>query len=389
MGMISIANIGEALKTFYLPTVRMQLNENADDFFAAIEKNGEDIESDKITFAMKYGRNGGIGSRADDGDLPLAASRPLKQATMPTKNIFARVQFTDKIMKATRSKLASFVNVMTNELEDAMTDAKDYVSKQVHGSAKGILATCAAGSASASVVVDNCTSLAIGMVIDICDNTGAQKYVGKRIVDVDYDAKSVVLDTATSGTLLATDVIVTAGSYGLEMTGLKDIFDNTLSKLYGIDRAGNKWLNPITRAINGEIDELKIQEGIDTAQTRTGNVIDFIVTDFGTARAYQYMQQAFKRNVEIMDLKGGRKAMSYNGTPITTSKYAAAQVMRLLGLKEFKIHRLDDWDWLSEDGAVLSRVAGKAAWEASLVFYGDLGCYMPGGQVSLTGITAH
>ena len=387
--MITLQNIGEALKTHYLPTCQYQLNEEADEFVAEISKDATNIEADKAVFGLKYGRNGGIGNRADDGDLPTPSSRSIKQGTLITRNIFARVSFTHKIMLATKSKLASFVQVLNDEMEDAMTDAKDSFGRQVHGNSKGILATLAGTADNATQTVSDLTALAIGMVVDVVAVNGTVKYTAKRIIDVDYDNSQVVFDSAPGGATASTDVLVVSGSYGYELTGLKEIFDNTTTSLYGITRATNKWINPIVKAVNGEIDELTIQAGIDTASRRAGSKVDFIVTDDGTARAYQYMQQVYKRNIEMMELKGGRKTMSYNGIPITTTKYCEKSSMYLLAKKDFKIHRLADWDWLADDGAVLHRVANKAAYEASLCFYGDLGCARPGGQVKLTGITAH
>ena len=41
------------------------------------------------------------------------------------------------------------------------------------------------------------------------------------------------------------------------------------------------------------------------------------------------------------------------------------------------------------DGSMLSRVANKAAWEATLAKYADIGCSRPRGQVELYGITEH
>jgi len=392
MAQLTIASIGEAIKTHYLPTIQYQMDNEADEFLTEIEKNSNDVNfvSGEAKFAMRYGRNGGIGNRAEDGDLPTPNSRKTKQATLITRNIYAQIQFTDKVMKATKSSVASFVDVMTQEFDDAMIDAKDSMGRQMHGDAKGVLAACAgAGTDTATQVVDDVTYIAPGMRVDIVATNGTVKYAGCEIVDVDYEDNKIILAAAPGGTTLSTDVVVVAGSYGLEMTGLKGVFDTTATSLYGITRADHKWVNPISNNVGGEIDELVMQKYIDITKRRTGADVDFIVCDDGTARAYQYMQQVFKRNTEYTKLKGGYEVMSYNKIPITKSKYCKKGSMYMLAKKDWKIHRLGDWEWLDLDGAVLSRVAGKAAWQATLTFYGDLGCSRPGGQVLLTGITPH
>ena len=367
------------------------MDNEADEFLTEIEKNSSDVNfvSSEAKFAMRYGKNGGIGNRSESGDLPTPNSRKTKQATLTTKNIYAQIQFTDKVMKATKASVSSFVDVMTQEFDDAMMDAKDSLGRQVHGGNSGILATCEGVSNSVTQPVDDVTFLAPGMLIDIMATNNTVKYSGLEIVDIDYDNENVILASAPGGATLSTDYIVVAGSYGQELTGLRDVFNSSATSLYGITRADYKWVNPITHAVNGEIDELVIQKYIDITKRRTGAVVDFIVCDDGSKRAFQYMQQVFKRNTEYTKLKGGYDVMSYNKIPITNSKYCKEQGMYLLAKKDWKVHRLGDWEWLDADGAVLSRVANKAAWQATLTFYGDLGCYRPGGQVLLTGITAH
>jgi len=39
--------------------------------------------------------------------------------------------------------------------------------------------------------------------------------------------------------------------------------------------------------------------------------------------------------------------------------------------------QMGDWDWMDEDGAVLSRVSGYDAYEAALFWYSDLATDRP------------
>lgn len=72
---------------------------------------------------------------------------------------------------------------------------------------------------------------------------------------------------------------------------------------------------------------------------------------------------------------------------MVATKYAPNGKLRALSRKNWKMYEMDDWNWLDEDGAVLSRVSGKAVWEATLAKYCDLGCDLPRGNVDLTGLT--
>ena len=89
-----------------------------------------------------------------------------------------------------------------------------------------------------------------------------------------------------------------------------------------------------------------------------------------------------------MELQGGFKAMTYNGIPVVSDRFVEDDVMYLLNTKEFALHQLCDWQWLSgEDGRILKQKPGYATYSATLVKYADLICNKPAGQAKLTGIT--
>lgn len=60
-----------------------------------------------------------------------------------------------------------------------------------------------------------------------------------------------------------------------------------------------------------------------------------------------------------------------------------------LASKDFKLYQMSEFDWLDKDGAVMSRVPNKAAYEATLYKYADLGCSKIKGQTKITGIIEH
>ncbi|WP_134682570.1 phage major capsid protein [Brevibacillus migulae] len=388
MAILNLTRANQALKLFYLDGLREQLN-YASPILSVIERDSENVFGDKIVMALRYGRNGGIGNRADDGDLPTANSRKTKQAQWDTKNIFARIQITDKTMRASRSNEGAFVSLLEADLEDAQNDAKDNLARQVFGDGKGKLATTAATAASATVQVDNAQYLFEGMIVDVVNPAdGVVKHSGLEILEVDDQSATPSVKLSAPVTTDADDILVVSGNYGLELTGFGAVFtpDNTL---YNINRAQNKWFNPIVKPIGGEISEIGIQELIDEAERRAGGKIDFLSSSYGVRRGYQNLLLATKQIVEVMDLKGGYKVLSYNGMPFSVDKYNPKGTLYGLDTSTWKQYQLMDFDWLEEDGAVLSRVANKAAWEAVLAKYADLGCSKPRGNFIATGIVEH
>jgi hypothetical protein len=386
MTVLNMSAASEALKLFYLSGLQYQLN-NSTPLLSVLERDSQSVSGSQIVMALRYGRQGGIGNRADDGDLPTPNSRKTKQAKWETKNIFARIQISDKTMRASRSSQGAFVSLLEADLEDAMTDAKDNLSRQVFGDGNGKMATCTAQSSVNTLTLDTVQFFAEGMLIDICASDGTVKTAGRQITVVDEDNKQITIDGAAV-TTLNTDIITISGNYGLELTGLAGVFTAD-STLYGIDRSTNKWLNPTLVNVNGEISEVELQKGEDEADRKAGGKIGFYASSYGVRRAYQNLLVATKQIVNVMDLEGGFKVLSYNGKPFTTDKYAPSGTLFGLDLSTWRQYEMMDWDWLNEDGAVLSRVAGKPVWEATLAKYCDLGCSKPKGNVKLYGITEH
>lgn len=385
-GTLNLAAAAEALKKWYLPGLQYQLN-NSSPIMSVLERDSESVAGEKIVMALRYGRQGGIGNRADDGDMPTPNSRKTKQAIWDTKNIFAQIQISDKTMRSSRSSRGAFVALLEADLEDALVDAKDNMSRQVFGNGLGIMATTAANAATVTLIVNSVQYLAEGMIIDICSSTGVVEVSGREILVVDDIALTIKISGAVV-TTDATDIIVISGNYGLELTGLGSVF-NTDSTLYGVVRATDKWFNPTVISVAGEISEVKLQQGEDDVDRKAGGKTNFYAASYGVRRAYQNLQLANKQIVDVMELVGGWKTLSYNGKPFTADKYAPAQTLYGLDLSTWRFYQLMDFDWLDEDGAVLSRVSNKAVWGATLARYCDIGCSKPKGNFKMTGITEH
>lgn len=384
MAILNMQSAAQALKLFYLPGLQYQLN-TANPILSVIERDSESVVGDEIRMALRYGRQGGIGMRADDGDLPTPNSRKTKQAAWKTKNMFARIQISDKTMRASRSKEGAFVSLLEADLDDAMADARDNLARQVFGDGTGKMATFAVNTATTTLNVDNAQYFVEGMFIDICNAAGTVLQASREVTSVDYDLNRLTISGGTV-TTAATDQAVISGNYGLEITGFGAIFqkDNTV---YGINRATDKWFNPNVDAVNGVISEVRIQKNIDEADRRAGSKTNFLIASYGVRRAYQNLLVATKQIVNVMKLEGGYDALTYNSMPFAVDKYAPAQTIFGLDLSTLKMYQLMDFDWLDDDGAVLSRVSGKPVWEAVLAKYADLGCSKPAGNFKMTGVT--
>lgn len=384
-GALNISGASEALKLFYLPGLQYQLN-NSTPVLSVLEKDTTSVTGFQISMALRYGRQGGVGNRPDDGNLPTPNSRKTKQAKWDTKNIFAQIQVSDKTMRASRGNDGAFVSLLEADLDDALVDAKDGLSRQVYGNGLGVLATCTAQGPVNTLTVNSVQYLTEGMLVDVLDSTGVTpKATSVEVTTVDDVANTITI-TGAAITTLATDIVVVSGSYGLELTGFGSVFtaDNTL---YGINRTQNKWFNSTNIAVGGSITEMIMQKGTDETERKAGGKVDFYASSYGVRRAYQSLLTATKQIIQPMKLEGGWDVLSYNGKPFTADKYCPSGTLFGLDLSTWREYSMEDWDWLSDDGAVLSRVANKPVWSATLVKYADLGCSKPKANFKLTGVT--
>jgi hypothetical protein len=382
-------SINEALKTYYLPGLRYQMNEKTTAFYQKIEKTAKNISGVDVELALRYGRQGGIGNRPDDTlVMPTPNSRKTRKAKWGTKNIFATIRLTDKVIKATKDSKNAFASMLELELSDALTDAKDNFNRQLFGDGSGVMATASAVvTASATVPVDSVRFFAEGQQIDfLASADDSEIATGLEVVMVDDITNEITVSSPV--TLAVGDKITISGSFDQELTGLGAIMELD-STIYGIDRSANKWLNPYTKAHNNELSFLAMQEIIDRIETRSGNTTDFLMASYGVRRAYIYLFAMGQRTVNTLDLEGGFKALEYNGIPLVADKYQAEGTLDFLTTKNFTLNRLHDWDWIDKNGNVLTRISNSAIYEAILSFYGDLGCDLIRGQGRLTGITEH
>lgn len=384
----SMSTIADALKLFYLDGLIYQANEAASVFLAQIEKTSRNVEGSQVVIPLSYGVTGGIGARGESDALPTSNPRKFKQMKVDTKNLFAVIQITDKVIQASRSNRGAFIQALESELTKAETDVKRDISRQVMGDGTGLLATVASVSSNGTthtVTVDSAKHFYEGMLID-CYTTTTKDTSAAEVTSVDKVNNQIVFVSTTAPE--AADLIYLAGNKNQELSGLTKIMtaDNTL---YDLDRSTHKWFNPTVKNVAGEISEVKIQEGIDDAEDETGSQINFLVGSKGVRRAYQNLLTAQKVIANSLELKGGFKALDYNGIPLVGDKYVPSGTLHALDLGDYFMGQMAEWDWMDRDGSILKLVQGYAVYTAQLRKYCELCAQRPKGSVRFYGITEH
>jgi hypothetical protein len=135
---------------------------------------------------------------------------------------------------------------------------------------------------------------------------------------------------------------------------------------------------------NQKVSDIVLQTAIDHIESFTSSTIDFITCAQNVKMAYQQYLSTYKRNIDIMELAGGYKSMSFGGVPVVGERFMSPNMLYMLDTKAFKLHQLCDWQFIeSENGRVLRQAQGKPTYSATLVKYCDLVCDRPNGQASL------
>ena len=390
--MVTLQTAENALKTVYLGVVSDQLNINSNPLLSKIKQSTADVWGKEIRKLAPFGINGGIGAGTEDGDLPKANGNSYVQFVSSLKNLYGTIEISDKAIRASENNAGAFVNLLNAEMEGLIKASNFNLSRMLYGDGSGKITTNFTHSPSTNyITTPDAKKFMEGMVVSIYssgDEDYRPGYTHLKVTKVDRLNNKVYFDKNIINAIDPDeDFIVVQGSYGLEITGLGKIFAQG-GTLYGVNRNDHPWMNAYVKGEVGEIAETKIQTAIDELEEVTGSVIDFITCSSGVKRAYQEHLSTYKRNVDVMELNGGYKAISYGGIPLISDRFIDSDTMYLLNTKEFTLHQLCDWQWLEgDDGKIIRQTVGKPTYTATLVKYADLICDKPNGQAKLTGIT--
>lgn len=399
--MVTLQTADNALKEVYLGVVADQLNTSVNPLLAKINQTTSDVWGKEIRKVAPYGINGGIGAGDEDGSLPTPAGNNYAQFVLELKNLYGKIEISDKAIRASQSSAGAFVNLLNAEMEGLIKASTFNFGRMLYGDGTGVLATISENGTD-TVTVDSTRNLIEGMVVDIINkSTGTvnTKGAGKRIVSINRNEKTVKLAgvSLTADELKVSEsqttqyALCVQGSYGKEITGLDAIFKNTGS-LYGLNRSNYNWMTPYIKDITANtekknISDVIMQTAIDELDEIAGSKVDFIVCSAGVKRNYQEYLNSYRSNIDVMELAGGYKAISYNGIPVVSDRFVKPNTMYLLNTKEFNLHQLCDWQWLEgEDGRVIKQNQGKPTYSATLVKYADIICDHPAGQAMIEGI---
>lgn len=386
--MITVSTADNILKTYYLDSLKDQLDYSINPFYAAIEKNTKDVAGKYITKLVRYGVNGTVCASTEDGNLPEDNYDTYLNFTQELKNLFGTIRISDKAIKASATNEGAIVNALETEMEHLLNSAKMNFGRMLYGDGTGKIASFSNYS-SLTFTVDTLKYIKEGMKVDVYSTDGDLLMEGKIVEKVDYANKQFSINNSASYGPVGSDggFITMTHSYNNEIQGLGYLFSDG-DYMYGTLKSRSNMLSPIMKTNVGTLTADYIQRVLDELEEKSGKGVNMIICSFDVRRVIVKLLSSNRMNTEFLELKGGYKAISFNGIPVVADRFCPDGTMYLLNTDDFCIHQLGDWDWLKgEDDKILKQIPGKPMFEATIAKYTNLMCYRPCGQAMISGIT--
>ena len=389
--MVTLSTASNVLKDLYLDVIVNQLNTSTNPFYNMIASGSEDVQGKSVISGIRVGINGGIGSAAETGTLPLPYGNVYKQLKAELKNIYGTIEISDKAIRASQNSSGALVNILNAEMEGLLEAAKFNFGRMLFQKGDGVLSTVGVlGEPQSTSVypVTDTRNFIEGMLVDFTTSS-AVKSEGHRIIEVDRVAKTITLSpiVPVEAGVVEDDYITLQQSLNSEIFGLPYLFDTSETLFYGTLRSNLNSILPSSTNIDGALTTAAMQTKLDEIEQKSGNNINLILASYDVRRKYLAHLQANRLNVDYFTVDGGFKAISYNGIPLVVDRFVGEGEMYMLNTNDFKLQQLCDWKWIEgEGGSVLRQLESKPCYQATLVKYANLICVKPAGQGMLKGI---
>ena len=381
--MISLTTADNALKNMYLGVVSNQFNTNINPFLAKVERNTTSVVGKQIERLVTIAFSGGIGAGTETGNLPNSTENNYLTLKTNLKNLYGKIELTDKAIRASSNDKGAFINLLESEMQGLIEAGKFNLSRMTYGDGSALLCTLTLASQNnTTVTVDSINNLMIGMVVDLyVDDVLCENMTGVRIVDWNTENKTIVLSKAFTETYSSskTYTLYAHNAKGKELTGIEAIFNDDITTLYGNTKEDYAYLQGrVVSKASSEYTEAVLIDEIDRQSQFFNSNPDMILLSHDMRQKYQSLLLNTRLNTDVVNLAGGYKAISINGVPMVADRFVKDGTMYILNTKLFGMHELCDWEWLSNDkGQILRQKEGYPVHTATLVKYADLICDKP------------
>ena len=399
---LTLSTADAALKEFYLPAMREQLNQtNA--LLMQVEKNSTDIEGRRAVLSLHVTRNSSVGARAEGGDLPGTTlgigNQGYAEERVPLKYNYGRIQLSGPVIRAMRSDRGSFVRAMESETRGVTNDLKRDVNRQLWNDESGIIVGVTSGGPSTTITLAPVTSsygssrprqrqLEVGMLIDIGTTADIDAITSTNpatITAVSFATLpgTITIDqsvTVVAGTdfIFRAEIVSSGAAAGVELTGVSKIVASS-GTLFNVNPTSfPSWASYVdsNSGTNRSVSENLFASVMHNVEIAGGQPANQWWSSDGVHRAFANLLTAQKRFTNTVEVKGGFKGLDVTAgggsVPLLWERDAPANTAFLLNTEHLTQFEMSDWEYMDDDGAVLSRRDNKDAYEATLYKYHEL-----------------
>lgn len=395
---LTLSAASAVLKDDYQPQVREQLN-NSFMLLDQVTKNDEDTAGNAAVLAAHVQRSSGVGARAEGATLPTAGNQLHTTERVPLKYNYGVIKITGQTIKLMSSDKYAFVRAVDNETKGIVRDLKRNVNTQCYTPATGSLGTTTASAGATTVLVNSKATLRriepnalydiVEAASDLVVRTVRAVSVTLSTLTFTYTTVSTGTGTAASGNRILDNGVTPSAN--LSLTGLEDIVSSS-GTLHNINPSTFSVWASFQSATNAALTDSVLEEALDEIAIAGGTDPSLIIVPHAIARSYANSLKTLKRFDDgSLDLKGGWTAVTVstgrNGNvglvPERDCTEGTAFILSPDNLIQFQA---SDWEWMDEDGAVLSRVSGTDSYEAVLFKYHELATDKRNAHGRLTGL---
>lgn len=354
---------------------------------------------------VRYAPTGG--ARNENDTLPGPGNNVLTTLIEPLRYQYQTLSITGQLMKSAEKGSSGHEASFKGLAKMVATNAKIDLNRQAYGDGSGILASVRTAAAAAATVIDVSTTIPfrVGSIVDgVVIATGVVKEPALTVTAINRVARTITVSPAlTAGMAITVDgfvnsspdgsstVAIPNNSWNREIQGLSSIVSST-GTLHGINVTDYpEWAAYSASAVGAISDAVlrtaKRAVGYNTGIDEAGDMEFIMITTRGIRDAYADTQLALKRHVNTQTLKGGFDALMFDNVPIVCDDHCPSGNLFMLRAPSLEWKVLSDWDWMDNDGATLSRVNRKDAYEAVFFMYGAFITNHRGANARLSGIT--
>lgn len=393
----------DLLRTVYLRKMQRQFNLKSI-LLQTLERNSDYYREGKEISIPIHTRQTGGWTWSNSGQLPESGEQRVARHTYNYSRMYGTIEIDGPHVEGAASSEAAERRPYDFETTNLIKQMRHGFNFDLFGDGTGTLCSVVSAASSTTCVVDDVRGLVDGMRVDVLiTSTGAVSGgVSKATISVDRTNKTLTLLGGTTwadgtGTELNTNAadytVYRSGARNQACWGLDAIIatGNPTPGNYGnIDRttSGNEFWQGNVFSNNGDARFISfpiIEEARNEVEKRSDGETNLIICGYEVhSQLMNELVNARRIDNNVVKLNGWATAIMHDDVPIVRDKHCDPTKMYLLDTSMIELFQNDAGKWMDKDGAILSRIPGRHAYEAAWFRFVQLVCHAPNAQAVIT-----